>query len=783
MSKTLLLLTLLCTVGTSVFATDAKLVLVGSPVIPVDPVCNPDGAASGKAKIRNEGSAGTATISLYLSAADVSSKPSGKVFTGKVVATPINGPNDEQPSGKKALAPGEELWLKIAVSGAGEGEWEAVLQNENVDMGKIRIIRNEPPFPVSMDVATPDAPELTFLPDRPASFRLKNDGPKDYLITWEYSIEGHKLRPTDAQPESGWLSRTLSGEKNSAQKTVAPSPVELPRGGLTPVNFTVPGDWFGSYFVGLFKDNVQDGRLMVSRVDPTCRAPIATKFFKVKTHLATSSGSTREFWSDVVIFLVLLLGGICSLTLNFALPNQMRRQKLKEKLGALGRQVSNLSTKLASRLRVLAGLEQRLLGDRLRNLTWTNPDFTTEMQNIELAAGQVDKRMQLLDRLGAARTMFENYCSLDLPPTVIVGLEDIFEKVGAIAKKPVFTDADIQAAQALIQSIQDQMDSKSSPALVDGLPQRLTAYREDFDPNGAIGKIATWQRIKVNLQGAENRLKAAPQKPAEKDYLVLDRALFKMELTADYVRLVDPLASTDALWLIIKPHEPDLMNALKLDSWDQLNLARHLLEQMRQGKFAEDISKAVNEKKVKVKVDRVLIRQFEPCDFWVDFPPELASASARSDWTCKWEFSNAKEQALLEEGWQVSHYFQRAENYSLKVTLIKNSDRTEVAVDPAAIPPIQVQEEKRRRWVKVIGAILSLHWTDARQEWKKSRTGAVRVLELLWLSLAMLLALIGMIAGAKEQILKLDVVPAMIAVFLVGCGADQVKNLLTRRQT
>src|SRR6185295_2596786 len=143
-------------------------------------------------------------ISLFLTANDVTSKPAGKPFNGKLTVTAINGPADDQPSGKKTLGPGEEAWIKIDASRVGEGEWEAVLQNENVDVGKIRIVRNELPFPVSMDVAAPDAPELTIVQGQTASFRLKNDGPNVYLVKWEYNIDGHTLRPTDELDTSLW---------------------------------------------------------------------------------------------------------------------------------------------------------------------------------------------------------------------------------------------------------------------------------------------------------------------------------------------------------------------------------------------------------------------------------------------------------------------------------------------------------------------------------------------------------------------------------------------------
>lgn len=105
MSKIAILFVFLFGFTCSIFAADAKLALAGSPLIVVDPFCNADGTASGKAKVRNEGNAGSAPISLFLSANDVTSKPAGKTFNGKLAVTAINGPADEQPSGKKTLGP------------------------------------------------------------------------------------------------------------------------------------------------------------------------------------------------------------------------------------------------------------------------------------------------------------------------------------------------------------------------------------------------------------------------------------------------------------------------------------------------------------------------------------------------------------------------------------------------------------------------------------------------------------------------------------------------------
>jgi hypothetical protein len=48
------------------------------------------------------------------------------------------------------------------------------------------------------------------------------------------------------------------------------------------------------------------------------------------------------------------------------------------------------------------------------------------------------------------------------------------------------------------------------------------------------------------------------------------------------------------------------------------------------------------------------------------------------------------------------------------------------------------------------------------------------------LGIALLLALATLVAGAKEQLLKLDLFPALVAIFLIGFGANEVKKLFSQ---
>jgi hypothetical protein len=122
--------------------------------------------------------------------------------------------------------------------------------------------------------------------------------------------------------------------------------------------------------------------------------------------------------------------------------------------------------------------------------------------------------------------------------------------------------------------------------------------------------------------------------------------------------------------------------------------------------------------------------------------------------------------------------------YSVKVEVTRDLTGEVVAMGNVAGLPngtISVIGLPRRSWRRLAGKILTFHWKEAGKEWHKSKIGAGRMLDFLRLMLALVIALLGLLAGAKEQLLKLDVLPALVAIFLLGFGADQVKNLFTQK--
>lgn len=765
----------------------------------VEPGCNTTGSATGTLIFRNDG---TKKMAIHLSSDGISSKTPAR----QLPILPVFVPKADQLDGDGQLDPGRELTVQATINNLhDDGDWAAAIQNDKVTLGSLRILKTTPRFSITVDSAVPDQPELIFVRGEPGFFRLKNADPQQYDIAWEYSVDGHVVRSTDpvvvpsSQNPSLWSRLVGKKDIDPAAKSVqcGGGMLTVPAAGEQEVHFAPPADWFGNGFAGLFKDQTADGRLVVGLVDSRCPCqPTVSRSFKIKTHLATSSGPWREALADFWVFVVLGIGGVFSLGLNLLLPNQIRRLKMKRQLSQLNSQISNLPYDLASRLRVLVGLECRLIKDRLRNLTWNSPDFTGEMQGLDQAIDRLETRLQFLDGLGATRTNFQQMRSEVLPPSLMFSIEQVFSKIVQIGEKSEPSDEDVKTAQSLITNIQNQLDLGifNNSDFATGLASKVTQYKLEFDPEkGRIGKTATCKRIRQQVPGPFDRLDATDETkivPAAdalsvQNYIELDRDLFDLEMIRQYVDLVEGMAPDEEFRKQIESHEPELKGHLEKPNCEDKYALQLLLKQMKEGYFKGDIQSEIEAKRLRIKVDHIDLRRYQPCEFRLQFLKlPLNDASARQEWTCRWTFSDPDGQVLIEDGWVVTHYFQRAIEYGLNIDLA-HKDGTTIPVPPVEPFPegkIKVLEVRTQRSLsRAAKSILRLRWKDAAKEWRKGQQKSGRALDYVRLAMALVIALIGLMAGAKEQLLKLDVVPALLAIFLVGFGADQIKNLLTQK--
>jgi hypothetical protein len=95
----------------------------------------------------------------------------------------------------------------------------------------------------------------------------------------------------------------------------------------------------------------------------------------------------------------LLLGGICSLALNFCLPAHSRRRATKAQLSVIARLIDDLPNQGDPRVRVSVTVERRQLEERLRRLKFYDGQFFAAMTEIEQGLTRLSTRLGLIAQM------------------------------------------------------------------------------------------------------------------------------------------------------------------------------------------------------------------------------------------------------------------------------------------------------------------------------------------------------------------------------------------------
>lgn len=253
--------------------------------------------------------------------------------------------------------------------------------------------------------------------------------------------------------------------------------------------------------------------------------------------------------------------------------------------------------------------------------------------------------------------------------------------------------------------------------------------------------------------------------PAE--YAKWDTVLYKLDVIRRYVAWREAGKREDRSDANLEQIEQELVRRMLLFSWEGFDAARRYIREMQQNIFAEDIETQITAGNVKIRKDRFLVRPFAPTQFHLEFTdPAYDTAEAQREWTCVWCFNHGRgpqdlscvDGQLREYGWIVSHYFPNEGCYPVETKFRPHqAGGIEISLAPREIP---VQAENKSE--------------------VKSRRWHLRVIEGSQLLLAILPALLALMAGARDQLLKLDLVPAWLAIFAIGFGSDQIKNKLTQ---
>ena len=629
------------------------------------------------------------------------------------------------------------------------GSFDADLAFDGNNFGKLKIIYL--PFAVTVDGPDANKADLTLVDGEVTSLALKNADPVAYPVIWRLNVGGNEV----------------CGDQ-----------LTLPANGVGLIQCRPSVPFTPARIQDLFKVESTEGHsLLLYPVLPNSTATFDKsspwKMIPVKASMSFFGSAWQGVLGYVAIVVLLILGGLTSLVLSQALPNRLRRLNLRERLDALAQTTANL-TNVGSRLQVLLRLERNRLEDLLISRNTFSPDFAGIAARCNEGTAKLESRVALAQQIDVALKRLEQKLTLGPPPSQIASIEVLIEDAKVLLAKNELTDKDLESAQTAITEAVKQCDMLNEPDDLFGqaLAKRVLDVANDIKTNFANEPV--FQKLDAELPGPYKAVQRVPANtltilPAQ--YVELDMAVQKLLLMKEYVLLFTGTQDPDMLKRL-DDNRGKLLDYLQLQSWPAMRSARLLMRQMKDDVYSKRVGEVLVKRLASIVVKPMRAYHRAPLDLCVCFQSDdLEKGAAREDWTCQWVFGDD----MGETGWSVSHYFELERNgsrfkrpapkeYPVKTTFLDGNG--DLLVDPATKAPVTLEKP-----VTV--------YPGRPQPWFGDRART----ELVKLVAALFIAVFALVSGAREQLMKLDILPGIIAVFTIGFGADTIKNLLTKSDT
>src|SRR6185295_9527922 len=148
----------------------------------------------------------------------------------------------------------------------------------------------------------------------------------------------------------------------------------------------------------------------------------------------------------------------------------------------------------------------------------------------------------------------------------------------------------------------------------------------------------------------------------------------------------------------------------------------------------------------------------QPIQLRVEFKnPLLNKAAARDEIDCIWTFTRTTRfgsDSSTEKGWVAWHYFSKAGVYQARVSF---------------------KDRRTGELIKGGNDEISIFETFQVSSDSSPFFGERARVEITQFAIALGAALLMLVAGAREQLLRMDVAAGLIAVFLIGFSTDTLK--------
>lgn len=724
----------------------------------VDPQTN---TASATILITN---GGAAEADLLIMADDFIADGSSEGMSAKALFG-LDGETPSKPEIAVKLPAGGRARIRMEVSNLWQaGVARARLMNHAQEIAKIVTAKNQFAFNVAPLGWKGDTPvPLRFQRGQAPLLILKNDDLQSYDVEWSIACPGVPAR----EP----LRLSIAGQSTEI--------ISIPEKGWIPSKFNV---------AAVLKELESDATLKLVATDHEGKRKWRSRDIPLKVQ--------RSFWSPVernlvgfgLLALLVTAGGLTSLFLTHWVPNRLRRIAVRELIESASPKIRALNNSVHSSLRVGVRVERTRLLQRLNSRSAISPDFAALANECEAAARRLIRAIEILDRVGQLMRQIEsNWPSAGVHgPTLLRSACFLLYDAQVALERPEVNDAIVAAADALMQQAEatianaETLDEETTLSV----RERVKKLQGQLKAPSPLGASSSLQRILAAVPDLQEVLAIDVDKLVSNDFRDVDTTSTKLDLVARFVASSELPHDSQKRDRIID----DFVGALRRSGFTDFRRAEALTEQIREAVFAEDVKEEIAAGRVSIGYEPQLPKVNQAVSFTVDFRNvRIHNAAARSAIVCEWQFDHAAEeeqpgvisragswlrkqwrklvgytpaivplQQWKESGLSLSHYFPSAGSFAV-IARFFNEDGSPVTTaqgDAIANAKVVVAGGKRRTF------------------------GERTKIETLRLFIVLLITVAGLLIGARDELAKLDLIPGLIAVFMTGFTADQIKNII-----
>lgn len=725
-------------------------------VIPQTLVVNPQtNSASATVVISNSGD----PVTLLLMADDFVPEGSAHGMGAKTLFG-LNGETPSKTEVSPAIAKDATVAVRIDVSNLWQaGASTSRLMNGATALAKLAAMRSDVPFNVAPVGWKTDAPyPLHFEAGAVPRIILKNDDPQTYDVHWTITTPG--------LPKRTHMARVSGGSTEG---------IEVSTDGW------LPGRWdLGA----ILRDLESDGSLRLAATDRTNREVWKSRDIPLKIQRSYWSATQRSVRQFLLIAVLVTAGGIASLFVTHWIPNRMRRIKVRELIDTASPKIRALTSAVHSSLRVGVRVERTRLMQRLNSRSAISPDFAALAADVEAAAKRLIREIDMLERVDQLMREIETkWPAAGLHgPTLLRRASSLLHEAQVVLDRAEVNDAVVTEAEALIQQAETTIDNaqtldESTKSSVTDRVKKLQSLLK--------GELLQKEPLKTILSGLPTLkaiLDADPEKLGEQVFSEIDTGSTSLDLVK---RFIEDSEGMDAE--VMTGARAIFVQALRTNSFSDFRRAENLTAEVREKVFFGTIKSAIEKGELQIAYEPQSPKVNQAVSFTLDFHnARLNKAAALRSISCEWEFDHAPapddEPGMIrrtwlflrdlgrkiwgytpppaprlkwtEKGLSISHYFPAAGSFAVVARLRDEDGKLLTPPNGDLKEQVHVDGSRRRPF------------------------GERTKIELSRLVIVLLITVAGLLVGARDELAKLDLIPGLIAVFMLGFTADQIKNIL-----